>query len=334
MVGRAGHFYELCSEAQKLQQSDVELTKMDYKFHFFPWWGAQEYRLEGKFPHRQEHLEYFESLEAEYDISLDREQRNWYVKKALEQGERMKAEFPSVPAEAFEKLLQGAIFARQLMVAREEKRVASLPHVRGNPVNVFWDLGFNDINAMWFHQRVGAWDHFVDYYEHRLVDMTHYIEVLHELSRKNGYQYGTMFLPHDGRQHHISAISGSAADILRRNGFRVRVLDRPLHKVPSIEATRKKFGECRFDKDKCDQGLIHLENYKWKWDEKGETYRKTPIHDASSNGADAFQTFGWWSKTSGDSPSFAKQQAKVLDFSRVPGYNRRSKVNREYNYIL
>ena len=304
--GRLGHFYELCMESQRLAGADIPLTRMDYKFHFYPWWGAEEYRLHDKVNIPMEMADYFSLLEREEGIFLDTPQRNWYVKKAFEQGEAMKPEYPSTPAEAFHKSLQGAIFANQLRVVREEQRITDVPHTRGEPVNVYWDLGYNDINAMWFQQSVGPWDHFVDYYEDRLVDMTHYIELLVEWGRSKGYQWGTMYLPHDGRQHHITAIAGTVEEILLRHGFRVRVVERPLKKVPSIEAARKRFPTCRFDKTNCEQGIIHLENYRWKWDEKGETYSKSPNHDAASNGADAFQTFGWWMQTRGGG-EFAKQ---------------------------
>ena len=116
---------------------------------------------------------------------------------------------------------------------------------------------------------------------------------MEQLDKERGYRYGTMYLPHDGAQKHITAIAGSAADILRRYGYKVRVLDRPIHKITTIEAARKRFSSCRFDKARCDEGIKRLEDYQWTWDDKGETYRKTPLHNSASNGADAFQTFGW-----------------------------------------
>lgn len=334
--GRQGHFFELCMASQRLREDGVDLTKMDYRFHFYPWWGASEYRLTADVREPKEVADYFEQLEVTDGIKLDKEQRAWYVKKSAEQGEDMKPEYPSTPGEAFERLLQGAIFAHQLRQVRDEGRIEALPHARGEPVNTFWDLGYNDINAIWFHQRVGAWDHFIDYYEHRLVDLTHYIEVLHELARDRGYQWGTVYLPHDGKSNNIAAIAGTASDILRRAGFKTRVVDRPVRKVPSIEMTRKRFASCRFDKDRCDEGLKRLENYQWVWDEQGDTYRKQPKHNFASNGADAFQTFGWGFRGGG---SFRQQQFE--HGSPVPGtglvYSRkgsRRRLEPSYSHIL
>ena len=306
----------------RLKEDEVDLTKMDYKFHFYPWWGAREYALDERVIVDKNYRDYFEQLEAEEGITLKPRQQYWYIKKSEEQGEAMKPEYPSTPGEAFERLLQGAIFAQQIRKARDEQRITQLPLTRGTPVNTFWDLGYNDINAIWFHQRVGPWDHFIDYYEDRLVDITHYIDVLHEMSRTKGYQWGTVYLPHDGASHHISAVAGTAADILRRAGFKVRVVDRPIKKVPSIEATRKRFASCRFDKENCDQGLQRLENYQWVWDEQGETYRKTPKHNFASNGADALQTFGWGYRTD---TSFTKQRDDALASHTDFKYTRKRK---------
>jgi hypothetical protein len=35
--GREGHFYDMCTQARALQASDMKLTPLDFRFHFFPW---------------------------------------------------------------------------------------------------------------------------------------------------------------------------------------------------------------------------------------------------------------------------------------------------------
>jgi hypothetical protein len=59
-----------------------------------------------------ESRDYFEKLEAE-GVLLS-QQRNWYVKKAEQQGDDMKREFPSTPEEAFEASIEGAYFATKM----------------------------------------------------------------------------------------------------------------------------------------------------------------------------------------------------------------------------
>ena len=336
--GRQGHFFDMCQISMRQQETGDELTEMDYKFHFFPWWRAPEYRLKKSVTIPQDMKEYFERLELEDGVHLEPEQKYYYVKKVEEQGENIKSEYPATPAEAFEKLLRGSIFGAHMARVRAEGRIEEkLPLTQGVPVDVFWDLGMNDINAMWFRQKVGAWDHFIHYYENRLVDMTHYIEYLDDIHKELKYGWGTMYLPHDGAQKRIEAIAGSAADILRRHGYRVRVVDRPIRKVPSIEATRRRFSSCKFDKLKCADGITHLENYQWVWDKLGETYRKTPVHNTASNGADAFQTYGWYYDRHAGDGRFADQKDRYGDDSDVvKTYKRggRNKREKHFAHIL
>ena len=164
--GRRGHFAQLCRDAMN-RTVDAALTVIDYKFWFFPWWRSPEYAIDERVRVPDRLRDYFVDLEAEHGIRLTPQQQWWYARKEAEQQEKMKQEYPSTPAEAFEKLLQGAIFANDLTRARAERRMMALPLERGVPVDCFWDLGRNDINAIWFCQRVGPWDHFIDYYEHR-----------------------------------------------------------------------------------------------------------------------------------------------------------------------
>ena len=43
--GRSGYFYDMCKEAEAAKESGRKLTKMDFKFHFFPWMQEPSYRL-------------------------------------------------------------------------------------------------------------------------------------------------------------------------------------------------------------------------------------------------------------------------------------------------
>lgn len=101
--GLGGHFHELCVTSKRLADQGQELTKLDYKFNFFPWWDDAKYELdcpEG-YEFSRKHREYFESLEKSINKPLCLRKRFWYVKKEEEQGDMMKQEYPSTPNEAF-----------------------------------------------------------------------------------------------------------------------------------------------------------------------------------------------------------------------------------------
>jgi hypothetical protein len=111
--GQAGHFYELTKAAQDREAKGDELTLLDFKFHFAPWWTSPEYTLDADVVETTQMQTYFAELEAK-GISLNSGQRAWYVKKSEEQGEDMKREYPSTPEEAFEASIEGAYFATEM----------------------------------------------------------------------------------------------------------------------------------------------------------------------------------------------------------------------------
>jgi hypothetical protein len=181
----------------------------------------------------------------------------------------------------------GSIFAQQLKQMREEGRVCNLP-VESVPVNTFWDLGRNDTTAIWFHQQVGKEHRFIDFYEHRLVDLDHYAHVLQD----KGYLYGDHYLPHDVEAVMLGSGNRSRREILEGLGVQ------PIVTVPRIASVedgiaqvRDVFRSCWFDQTDCEEGLNSLANYQYQWDDKFDTFRKVPLHNWASNGADAFRMF-------------------------------------------
>jgi len=328
--GNSGKFHDMARDAERLtaavEAGLARFTKRDFKFHFAPWYLHPEYVIDApneKIP--DELRDYFDELEAEHGIEIDHAHRVWYMKEQATQQEDMKQEYPATPDEAFEKLVEGAIFGVQIKAARHEGRICDVPYVPGVSVNTFWDLGRNDLQAIWFHQHVDAWHHFIEYYECRLVDMSHYLGVLAELQRQYNWVYGTHYLPHDGRSKTVTAVNGSAQDILRDNGFSpVHVVERPPIKRQSIDKARMAFSQCRFDKTRCADGLHALENYQWIWDEDYQTFRKEPLHNWASNPADAFQTFGFGYK---GRRSSIRAQLDAIDGSAGRAYLRGKNVN-------
>lgn len=91
--GETGYYYEMCQEA--LNRGEPT-NRLEFKFHFFSWLDALEYRLKGKFDLPRELKEY----QARY--KLTDEQINWYYFERKTQKDKMKQEFPTTPEEAFE----------------------------------------------------------------------------------------------------------------------------------------------------------------------------------------------------------------------------------------
>ena len=49
-MGRQGSFYRLCNTAKQMRDNAIELSMMDFKYHFYPWFVDPEYVLTDVIP--------------------------------------------------------------------------------------------------------------------------------------------------------------------------------------------------------------------------------------------------------------------------------------------
>ena len=128
--GPFGEFYEMCKVAEdltmKVANGDTDFTQMDWKFFFFPWWKHPDYVLHEQVEIPEKLMIYFKELREEQGIDLRPEQKAWYVKKEAEQRDKMKQEYPSTSAEAFERNTELMIYGKQLRDARRQNRICRL----------------------------------------------------------------------------------------------------------------------------------------------------------------------------------------------------------------
>jgi phage terminase large subunit len=184
--------------------------------------------------------------------------------------------------------LVGAYFAKELSTAEKEGRITKVPHDPSLPVDTFWDLGVNDLCAIWFVQTLRSRHRVIDYFE---VSGASIPDVLRDV-RAKPYNYGRFVFPHDANARDFS--TGKAqVQVFRDHGVRnITVVPRVGTKREGINAARMIFPLCEFDAEKCKRGLKCLANYQRKWDAKNNVFQDSPLHNWASNGADAFQQFG------------------------------------------
>ena len=185
--------------------------------------------------------------------------------------------------------IKGAYYAPQMEAARTEGRVLKIPRTPGVPVNTFWDLGWNDTTAVWFHQRVGMEHRFIDYIEASGKDLAFFARELQDRE----YTYDTHYLPHDAENKTLASAGKSVRQLLQEllPSHRFDVVPRTDSLVSSINQTRAALPMCYFDEDRCANGVAALEAYRREWDEKLGDFKAEPLHDWASNGADAFRQF-------------------------------------------
>jgi len=290
--GREGKFYEMTAEAMKMRDARSNLTKLDWKFFFFGWFDNPLNQLSKedsvKVPITDRFKKYFDKVESELKRLIPLTFKAWYIKKERDQGELMFREHPSTPAEAFLQSIKGVYYANQMVWLRKNDRITKVPYQPNYPVDTWWDLGFNDINAIWFVQTIGNQIHVLKYYQNFGEGLGHYAQYLKDIQREDGWKYGIHYCPHDIGNHDYS-IGRSRQKFAADYGLKLKRCDR-LSVDSGIEAVRKLLPYCIFDIELCDDGLKTLESYRKEWDEKKATYRDKPYHDWASNGADAFRT--------------------------------------------
>jgi phage terminase large subunit len=187
---------------------------------------------------------------------------------------------------SFDAAIFGAIYAKEIASVRKNGRIRAVPCEPTKLVSTYWDLGRGDATSIWFFQNINGEKRFIDFYEASGEVITHYLSVL----RSKGYNYDTLWLPHDA-EHKLLSSEQTIAEICRKNGFRVAITPNlPLSE--GINAARLLLSVCYFDAERCAPGLEALTAYQWDYNQRLDELKPTPLHNWASHAADAFRYAG------------------------------------------
>lgn len=188
---------------------------------------------------------------------------------------------------SFDAAILGAIYGEWVERADKEGRITSVSYDPAYPVETAWDLGYDDSTAIWFFQRAHNELRLIDYYENSQADIEHYCNVL----SNKPYRYGDHYVPHDAANKLLAAGGRSIVQQAHALGVKMRVVA-ATSQQNGIAAARKVLGFSYFDRDKCDQGIEALRQYRFEYDAETKAFRVKPKHDWSSHGSDAFEIIG------------------------------------------
>jgi phage terminase large subunit len=186
---------------------------------------------------------------------------------------------------SFTAAIVGTYYASMIEKMELNKQISTgvCVYDRSLPVKVAMDLGRTDNTAAWFWQETPNGINIIDYYEAQGKVLDHYIAMLNA----KGYNYEEVWLPHDAVAKTL-ATKRSTIEQLLEAGF-------PCRKVPKLEvqhgidAARKVLPHCVIDQEKCFAGVEALRAYRRSYNELLKQYNDKPLHDWSSDGADAFR---------------------------------------------
>jgi len=294
--GQEGEFYRLVQQAMAHVQAGRKLNKKEWRLKFFGWWQDPDCVLDDPTVKiSPEDDEYFDTIETEIGRDIPIERRRWWVTHRdntfAGEDERMWQEFPSTVEEAFKTSTEGIYYAKQLSIARKQKRIGVFPHIEGRPVDTYWDIGAGDGTGIWLIQKIGGERRAIRYIEGWEEHYSYYTSELQKL----GYLWGTHHLPHDAGQQRqqLDKVSSPLEDLksTRLGGKWVTVpkVDDLQH---GIQLTRQAFSSLTFDEAGCKKGLDHLKNYRKMWNRRLGRWGDTPDKQAGhSEAADALRQF-------------------------------------------
>lgn len=152
------------------------------------------------------------------------------------------------------------------------------------PVFAVSDLGYTDSTAWWFWQEPeNQPPQIINYYENQSVPLQHYIDMLND----KPYNYGQVWLPHDAVAKTLQTGRSTVEQMIEED-FPVMVVPR-LSRQHGIDAARKVLPMVQINQTFCHDGIEALRAYKRQYNELTKAFSDAPLHDWSSNGADAFR---------------------------------------------
>ncbi len=185
---------------------------------------------------------------------------------------------------SFDAAILGAIYAKDIAVARKAGRIGRVPYDPAKLVHTAWDIGQSDATAIWFYQWVRQELHVIDFYEASGEKLPHYASVL----KSKPYAYDTAWLPHDADHEHVEAEKTFRGGM---QGHGIKAVTLPRASIEhQINQGRLAVAKAYFDADNCDAGLEALACFRFDFNERmGELNRTKPVHDWSSHAASAWQ---------------------------------------------
>lgn len=195
--------------------------------------------------------------------------------------EKMQREDPDNYAHIYEGMcrpaVEGAIYYNEVSKLRAGGRLCNVPYDPMLKVHVVVDLGFNDFMSLLLVQRLGSEIRVIRYIEDRMRYIPSYHQELTDLK----LNYGTLYLPHDGKAKHVTG--SSAQEQFEKLGWKTEIVE-DIGIEQGIRKTREIFPRMLIDKTHASELLNRLGRYRRRVNTEGQA--STPLHDDQSHGAD------------------------------------------------
>lgn len=203
----------------------------------------------------------------------------------------------------FRAAIRGAYYGKLLNEIEAKGRLGSFPWQPELPVVTGWDLGISDDTSIWFAQRIPEGIQIIDFFTVSGYSIEDIMAVLQE----KPYVYAPFLLPHDAKSRSLQT-----GKTIREQMFELGSQSIVVPQVGvqnGIQAVRKTLPDVYFNyvNEDVKLGVNALRMYQREWDDKKRMFKQSPLHDWSSNPADAFRMLSL-----GLNPQLAKMQSKRI----------------------
>ena len=188
-------------------------------------------------------------------------------------------DYPNIWEGKCKPAVTGAIYYNEVQAAELNGQMLNIPYDSMLKVHVVFDLGWNDAMSLSLVQRSLSELRIIEYYEDSHKTLEHYSNWLKE----KGYNWGKVWLPHDGNQHDIKT-GKTSADYMEAYGWDVEITP-DMSVEAGIKNVRNMFPRIYFDKEKA-KGIVHCAKRYRRRINKETNEAGQPLHDEWSHGAD------------------------------------------------
>lgn len=185
----------------------------------------------------------------------------------------------------FRAAIRGAYYGKQLNELEAAGRLGSYAWQPELPVITGWDLGISDDTSIWFAQRVPEGIVIIDFFTVAGYSIEDIMAVLQE----KPYTYAPFLLPHDAKSRSLQT-GKTIREQIKEMGSNSIIIPQ-VGVQNGIQAVRKTLPTVYFNYENEDVklGVNALRMYQREWDDKKRMFKQSPLHDWSSNPADAFR---------------------------------------------
>jgi len=188
---------------------------------------------------------------------------------------------------SFTSAMLGTYYGHEMRDVRNDGRILEVEAELNREVQTCWDLGVGDDTSIWWWQSQGAQLVLLDHYASSGQGLEHYLDVIKQREVMHGWKRGSAYVPHDAK---VKEWGSGRTRVETMSSLGLKPVLVPLATIDDgINAVRRTLPLCVFHPRCEDGGISALVQYRREWDDERKCFTQKPLHDWSSNPADAFR---------------------------------------------